>query len=55
MIVPVRQSIIQSEGQLLQVIEAPTLEGQRLELLPPGFNQVQPTSVFGFWSARLIS
>jgi len=47
MSVPVIQSLIQNQGQLIQVFKALTFEGQGTQLLPPGFNQVQPTSIFG--------
>ena len=47
MTIPVRQRIIESLVQLLQGLKASSFERQRLQLLPPGFNQVQPAGVLG--------
>ncbi len=45
--VPVIQGLIESKSQLIQVLEATTFEGQGTQLLPPGFDQVEPASVLG--------
>ena len=43
--IPVLQSFVQRLGQLVKRLKPASLESQRAELLPPGFDQVQPTGV----------
>jgi len=47
MSVPIVQSSIQGLYQFVDGLEAPTFESQRAQLLPPGLDQVQPTSILG--------
>lgn len=43
--IPVRQRFIQRLGQFVEGFKPAALERQGTQLLPPGFNQVQPTGV----------
>src|SRR3990172_1952321 len=45
--VPVIHSFLQGLRDFFQGLKAATLEGQGLQLFPPGFDQVQPTGVLG--------
>ncbi len=45
--VPIVQYLIQRQGQLIQDLKVSTFKRQGAQLLPPGFNQVQPASVLG--------
>ena len=47
MSIPIINTLIQSQSQFIQVLKTLTFERQRAELLPPGFNQVQPTGILG--------
>jgi len=45
MSIPVIQSLVQSQGQFVQVLKTFPFKRQRTQLLPPWLNQVQPAGV----------
>jgi len=47
MIIPINKSILQRIYQFISRFKAAAFECQRTKLLPPRFNQVQPTSILG--------
>jgi hypothetical protein len=47
MLVPVIECKIQNLGEFIHGFKTPSLQGQRAQLLPPRFNQVEPASVLG--------
>ena len=45
--IPVLQGLVQSRGPFVESLEAAAFDGQRLELLPPRLNQIEPQAYFG--------
>ena len=45
--IPVGQTLGKGRDQLIGGLKAPSFESQRLQLLPPGLNQIETAGIFG--------